>query len=102
MSEVSEETKQQIQSLATEQLAYEVNLGHKSHYQEAKFVFLQTVYELRLAQQDDEHKQTTLEIAQEANNIAGQALATSKKSYLVAVGAGVISLLAIVVQYFSK
>ena len=102
MSDVSEDTKRQIQSLATEQLAYEIHIGRKSRYQREKFDYLKTVYDLRLAQQEDEHRQNALEVAKEANSIAGQALATSQKSYRLAIGVGVVSLAALAVQYFSK
>lgn len=102
MAELSEEFKQQVQSMTTEKLLEEINLGHKSHFQNSRFDYLKTVYELRLAQEDDQHKQKALEVAQEANNIAGEALITSKNSYRMAIFAVAISLVAIVVQYFSK
>jgi len=100
VGEVSEETKQKIQAMTNEQLLEEITLGNKSHYQREKFDYLKTVYQLRISQEDTEHKQKTLEVAKEANNIATQALATSKNSYRIAIFAVVVSLVAIVVQYF--
>lgn len=88
MAELSEETKRKIDELPTEKLLEEINLGNKSHYQREKFDYLKTVYQLRIAQEDTEHKQKTL--------------ASSQKMLYVAVGTMIVGVVAIIFQYFSK
>ena len=50
MSELSESKKKQIESLSTDEIAYEINLGRLSRFQRKKFAYLKTCYELRKAE----------------------------------------------------
>lgn len=49
---ITDEKKKRIESLSTEEMLYEINLGHRSHFQREKFAYLQTCYQLRLAEEE--------------------------------------------------
>ncbi len=44
---LTDEKKKRIEALTTEEMLYEINLGHRSHFQREKFAYLKTCYELR-------------------------------------------------------
>jgi hypothetical protein len=43
MATVSEETKKRVGLMTDEDIEYEINLGHRSHFQRESFAWLQTV-----------------------------------------------------------
>jgi len=49
---ISDEKKQRIESLSTEEMLYEINLGTKSRFQREKFAYLQTCYQKRIEQNE--------------------------------------------------
>jgi len=49
---ITDEKKKRIESLSTDEMLYEINLGHRSHFQREKFAYLQTCYQLRLAKEE--------------------------------------------------
>lgn len=102
MAEISEETKQTIDALPIEELALEINKGRASRFQNEKFAYVKTRYELLLAQCEDEHKKKTLELATNANTIAQGSAGTAQKSFWLAVVALVVSFIGVVVAYFHK
>ncbi len=44
---LTDEKKKRIEALTTEEMLYEINLGHRSRFQRENFVYLKTCYELR-------------------------------------------------------
>ena len=48
---ITEEKKRQIESLPTEEIAYEINLGRRSRFQREKFAYLQTCYQKRIEEE---------------------------------------------------
>lgn len=51
MPELSEETKNKIESLSLGDMAYEINLGNRSRFQREKFAYLKACYESRLREE---------------------------------------------------
>ncbi len=49
---ISDEKKQRIESLSTEEMLYEINLGTRSRFQREKFTYLQTCYQKRIEQNE--------------------------------------------------
>jgi len=45
---ITDEKKIQIESLPTEEMLYEINLGRRSRFQREKFAYLQTCYKSRI------------------------------------------------------
>lgn len=45
---MKDEKKKRIESLSTEEMLYEINLGRKSRFQRESFAHLQTIYEKRM------------------------------------------------------
>ena len=102
MSELTPESKQTIDTLSLEELALEINKGRTSRFQNEKFSYLKTRYELLLAQCEDEHKKRVLELATNANTIAQGSADTAKKSLGLAVVALIVSIIGVAVAYFHK
>ncbi|MBP7766637.1 MAG: hypothetical protein KA113_15730 [Syntrophaceae bacterium] len=48
---ITDENKKRIESLSTEEMLYEINLGRRSRFQRDKFAYLQTCYQLRLEEE---------------------------------------------------
>lgn len=46
---LSDDQKRKIEALSTQEMAYEVDLGHKSRFQREKFAYLKTAYSNRVA-----------------------------------------------------
>ena len=44
--------KKQIESLSTDEMLFEINLGRKSRFQREKFAYLKTCYQLRLSKKN--------------------------------------------------
>jgi hypothetical protein len=91
MAEVSEKTKQKIDSLSKEELLHEVSKGTASVYQREKFAYLKTRLAIVQGQEDGLQQQETLNVAKQSNIITSQ----TKR---FAVWAIVISLVALVFQ----
>lgn len=49
---LTDETKNRIESLSTEEMLYEINLGRRSHFQKEKYAYLQTCYQIRLSEKE--------------------------------------------------
>lgn len=49
---ISEEKKKHIESLSTEEMLYEINLGRNSRFQREKFAYLQSCYQKRIEQDE--------------------------------------------------
>ena len=49
---ISEEKKKLIESLSTEEMLFEINLGHKSRFQRDKFAYLKICYQKRVEQNE--------------------------------------------------
>ena len=52
MPELSEDKKKLIESLSTDEMACEINLGRLSRFQRKKFAYLKTCYQLRLSKEN--------------------------------------------------
>jgi len=44
---LTDDNKKHIESLTIDEMLYEINLGHRSHFQKEKFAYLKTCYQLR-------------------------------------------------------
>jgi len=49
---VKDDTKQRIEAMSIEEMAHEVNRGHRSRFQRDNFAYLKTCYEARLRKID--------------------------------------------------
>jgi hypothetical protein len=49
---ISDDKKKRIESLSTDEMLYEINLGNKSRFQREKFAYLQTCYQKRIEQRE--------------------------------------------------
>ena len=49
---ISDNKKKQIESLSTDEMLFEINLGRKSRFQREKFAYLKTCYQLRLSKEN--------------------------------------------------
>ena len=47
---ITDEKKKRIESLSTDEMLYEINLGNRSRFQREKFAYLKTCYQKRLEQ----------------------------------------------------
>lgn len=55
---INDDTKQRIEGLSIDEMAYEINLGHRSRFQRDNFTYLKTQYEARLRNQNTEPSPT--------------------------------------------
>jgi len=53
---ISDEKKKRIESLSTDEMLLEINLGRKSRFQREAFAYLQTCYQKRTTDNDDGDK----------------------------------------------
>ena len=49
---ITDEKKKRIESLSTNEMLYEINLGRRSRFQREKFAYLKTCYQLRLSEEN--------------------------------------------------
>ena len=49
---IADDKKKRIESLSTDEMLFEINLGHKSRFQGKKFAYLQTCYQKRIEQNE--------------------------------------------------
>jgi hypothetical protein len=49
---ITDEKKKRIESLSTDEMLYEINLGNRSRFQGKKFAYLKTCYQKRLEQNE--------------------------------------------------
>ena len=101
---ISDEDKKTIDALTMEELVHEVLRQSGSRFQGEKRDYLLTRHTLLEKKEDDAHKLKELHLAQEANNIAKAANATSSRAYRMSafsVVVAVVALLATVLQQCS-
>ena len=67
---MKDETKNRIESLSTEEMLYEINLGRLSQFQRKSFAHLKTCYQLRLAEEEKQlaSEQTMAILKSKENN----------------------------------
>ena len=86
MAELSEKAKEQINSMSKEDLLYEINKGVEvaSIFNKEQLAYAKARYAILLNQDDDQHKQETLNVAKHSNEISQKALETSEQSNKIA------------------
>lgn len=61
------EKKKRIQSLSTEEMLFEINLGRRSRFQRDAFAYLQTCYQQRLAKKNKTLQTTAIKVTGKDN-----------------------------------
>lgn len=81
---LSSEQKARIDSLTTEEMLQEINLGNKSRFQGEKYAYLKSQHQLRLQSERDKVSARSEEREKEANSIARDDNLIAKKALSVA------------------
>jgi hypothetical protein len=101
---ISDSSKQTIDALSLEELLHESVRGNRSRFQGDNYDYLLTQLAIVKQRAAEEFQARQLGLAQEANEIAKSANATSSKAYRMAafsVLVAVVALLATVLQQFT-
>jgi hypothetical protein len=102
---ISDDAKQTIDALSFEELLHEVMRDNNARFQGEKYDYLLARFALMKKREEDEHKEKQLSLAQEANDIAKAANATSSVAYRMSafsVIVAIVALLTTVLQQCSQ
>ena len=66
---IAEDKKKRIESLSTDEMLFEINLGTKSRFQREKFAYLQTCYQKRIEQNELINKLESLNLEDVKQNL---------------------------------
>lgn len=109
---LSSEQKSKINSLTDEEMLQEINLGNKSRFQNKKFLYLQSQYQLRVQSKEDEalsrsekREEESNELARKANRIASLArddARSAKKAAWIAAIMAIIATTVMIIEYIKK
>lgn len=92
---ISDDAKQTIDALSTEELLQEVMQEKGSRFQGEKYDYLLARLAIVKRREADEHNEKQLHLAQEANDIAKAANATSSVAYRMSAFSVVVAILAL-------
>jgi hypothetical protein len=92
---ISDDAKQTIDALSFEELLHEVMRENSSRFQGEKYDYLLARFALMKKREEDEHKEKQLSLAQEANDIAKAANATSSVAYRMSAFSVIVAIVAL-------
>lgn len=92
---ISDEARQTIDALSFEELLQEVMKERSSRFQGEKYDYLLARFALMKKREEDAHKERQLSLAQEANDIAKAANATSAVAYRMSAFSVIVAIVAL-------